>query len=95
MNSVIQCLLFSSDFSLMLEEKMKQKSNRKRDLSDAFENLKANMNFGYEKYYDVFQLKKVIERVNPLFEGHQQHDAVECLNTVLAIFNDELDDSPQ
>ena len=96
MNATLQCLAHIQKLALYFLDsntKMKITSNRNiYELSYAFltviENLWKNKND--KKYYEPYEFKEVISRMNPLFAGIQANDSKDLIIFLLEKIHQEL-----
>jgi ubiquitin carboxyl-terminal hydrolase 36/42 len=86
MNSCIQILVHNTDLCKLIETNQ-HKSNKLKPISDLIDNYH---NPTVNNVINPIQIKKLLESKNSDFRGFNQHDAGDCLMTLLDYIKDEL-----
>ena len=96
MNATIQCFSNTVRFiQALLEEetyiKLEKNKNKDKVLSYAFAEVLKNLWFNKDiKYYSPEYFKKVISKMNPLFEGYSANDSKDLILFLLENIHKEL-----
>ena len=86
MNSCIQILVHNTDLCKLIETNQ-HKSNKLKPISDIIDNYH---NPTVNNVINPIQIKKLLESKNNDFRGFNQHDAGDCMMTLLDYIKDEL-----
>ena len=97
MNSALQCLSNSYELTkYYLEKKFKNEINEnnplgtKGKLARRYATLMRHLWIEPNSTFSPYGIKAAVARLNPIFEGYEQHDASEFLNYLLDGMHEDL-----
>jgi ubiquitin C-terminal hydrolase len=90
MNATIQCLSNIRDLTDYLLGNLGKLNVNKQPLTTQYTNLLSGLFYTKEKYIDPFLFRKVIEELNPLFQGSAPGDSKDLLFYILEAIHNEL-----